>query len=88
MEKLNSSYVDGEIVKLFSHVGREWGSLKENGSHGLLCLNDWSPVSGTIWEGLGGMTLLECIIEGGVDTSKAHARHSVFFFARWLWIMM
>ena len=36
--------------------------LNENGSHGLINSNAWSPESRTVWEGLGGlvgMSLLE-----------------------------
>ena len=34
------------------------GDLNENGSIDS-CLNTWSPFSGTVWEGFGGMTFLE-----------------------------
>ena len=30
-----------------------------NGPHRLVCLNVWSSVDGTVWEGLGGVALLE-----------------------------
>jgi hypothetical protein len=35
------------------------GGLHENGSHRLIYLNVWSPVGGTVQEGLGGVALLE-----------------------------
>jgi hypothetical protein len=34
-------------------------SLNEDGSHRLIYLNTWSSVGGVVWEGLGGMALLE-----------------------------
>jgi hypothetical protein len=37
------------------------GGLNENGPHILICLVSWSPVSGTLGEGLEGMALLECV---------------------------
>ena len=38
-------------------------------------LNAWSPVSGTVWEGLGGVVLLEDVLSLGADyeVSKAQA---------------
>ena len=35
------------------------GGLNENGPCGLISLNAWSPVNGTVWEGLGGTALLK-----------------------------
>lgn len=35
------------------------GGLNENDPHQLIYLNACSPVSGTAWEGLGGVVLLE-----------------------------
>jgi hypothetical protein len=35
------------------------GGLKKNDLHGLIYLNTWSLVSGTVLEGLGGVALLE-----------------------------
>ena len=29
--------------------------LNENGPHRRICLNTWSPASGTVWKGLGGV---------------------------------
>lgn len=37
----------------------QFGSLSMNGCHGLKCLSTWFPVGETVWEGLGGMALLE-----------------------------
>jgi hypothetical protein len=39
------------------------------------CLNPWSPSSGTFWEGLQGMTLLEEVYPWGAGTelSETHA---------------
>ena len=33
--------------------------LNEYGPNRLVCLNAWSLVGGTVWEGLGGVALLE-----------------------------
>ena len=35
------------------------GGLCENVPHRLVCLNTWSSVGITVWEGLGGVTLSE-----------------------------
>ena len=35
------------------------GGFHENGPCRLICLNTWSPVGVTVWEGLGGVALLE-----------------------------
>jgi hypothetical protein len=32
--------------------------LNKNGPHWLICLNDWSQTGGTVWEGVGNVTLL------------------------------
>lgn len=37
------------------------GGLNENGPYRLIYLNVWFLVSGTVWEGLGGVTLLEVV---------------------------
>ena len=52
------------------------GCLNENGSHRLLCLDAWSPVKGTVWEGLGGVALLEevCYRGVGLEISKAQSK--------------
>lgn len=57
----------------------ECGALTENGLHGLICLNEWFPVSATVWKGLGGVALLErsYITGGRFETSKAHTRSSL-----------
>jgi hypothetical protein len=39
--------------------------LDENGPHRPMYLNAWLPVSGTVWEGLGGMALLEEVYHFG-----------------------
>ena len=39
--------------------GEECGGWNENAHHRLVYLNTESPVGGTIWEGLGSVTLLE-----------------------------
>lgn len=50
------------------------GGLDENGSHRLVCLNAPFPVSGTVWEGLGGVVLSEEVsLEVDFEVSKAHA---------------
>lgn len=35
------------------------GDLKDNGFYKLIYLNAWFLVSGTVWEGFGGVALLE-----------------------------
>lgn len=35
------------------------GDLNKLGPHGLLCLNAWSPDSRTVWQGFGGVDLLD-----------------------------
>jgi hypothetical protein len=35
------------------------GGLSEDASLKFICLNAWASVSGTVWEGLGGVALLE-----------------------------
>ena len=39
-------------------------TLNENGRHVLMCLNGSSLVSGSVWEGLGGVALLEVCHQG------------------------
>jgi hypothetical protein len=48
--------------------------LKKNAPYRLMYLNTWSPVSATVWEGLGGVALLEEVCHYGVvfEVSKAH----------------
>ena len=36
-------------------------------SHRFIYLNAWSPVHGTIWEGLGGVAFLEDVCHSSVD---------------------
>ena len=48
----------------------ECGGLNENGLHGLIYLNAWFTVYGTVWEGLGTWPCWQrCVFE----VSKAHA---------------
>ena len=50
----------GADTELGCYYYVEWGDgLNENGPYKLIYLNAWSPVSGTIWEGLESMVLLE-----------------------------
>lgn len=57
------------------------GGLNENDPHGLICLNAWSPLSGTVWGGLTSVALLEqeqplwslCFTGGGFEVSKAQS---------------
>jgi len=37
----------------------ECRGLDGNGPQRLMCVNTWSPVGKTVWEGLGGVALLE-----------------------------
>ena len=39
--------------------------LDENGPHKFLFVNAWSPVGGTVWEGLGGVALLKEVCHWG-----------------------
>lgn len=39
--------------------GKGCGGLHEHDSHRLTCLNAWSPISGTVWEGVRGVALLK-----------------------------
>jgi hypothetical protein len=43
-------------------------------------VNDWSPVSETVWEGLRGMALLEegVSLEVGFEVSKVQSKPSLF----------
>jgi hypothetical protein len=46
--------------------------------HWLMCLNVWSPVRGTVWEGLWGMALLEEVSPRlDFEVLKVQARHSL-----------
>jgi hypothetical protein len=36
-----------------------YGSLNENDLHRLVCLNTWFSTAGSVWEGLGDVSLLE-----------------------------
>jgi hypothetical protein len=49
--------------------------MVENGLSRLLCLNIWSPVSGTLWEELVGVALFGRGVSlwVGFEVSKAHA---------------
>lgn len=62
------------------------GGLNENDLDRLIYLNAWSPISGTPWEGLGGMAWLEeaCHFE----VLKVHTKPSVCFSACCLQIKM
>jgi hypothetical protein len=42
-----------------------------NGSHGLIYLNSWFPAAGTVWEGLGGVALLEKVFHWGCWSFKS-----------------
>lgn len=59
---------------------RSGGGLNENGSLMLICLNTWSSVGGTVWEGLRGVAWLEEVCHG-VEISKAYAMASTCFFS-------
>ena len=65
--------------------------LNENGPHRLICLNAWSPVVGTVWEGLGVVALMEKVCHWGLgfEVSKALCLClSLFFSTCYLWIRM
>jgi hypothetical protein len=63
--------------------------LHQNGLHRLICL---VPVSGTVWERLGELFLMEerrCMTGGqGVEVIKAHPRHNLFLSDYCLWFRM
>ena len=42
-----------------------FGSLNENGPHSFIYLSVWSPVGGTVWEGLEGVALLVAVCHWG-----------------------
>ena len=50
-------------------------------------LNAWSPISGTDWEGLGGVVLLEEVLSigTGYDVSKAQAIPSSLSLTIYFW---
>lgn len=62
----------------YGNQGVECDALNENGSHRLKYFKAWSPVSGIVWEGLGGLALWEEVCHCGVgfEVSKAHATPS------------
>jgi hypothetical protein len=49
----------GLNTQAYGYQGVEHGSLNENHLHMLMCLNTFSPVGRTVWEGLGGVALLK-----------------------------
>jgi hypothetical protein len=51
------------------------GGVNKNVSYQLTYLNAWCSVGGSVWEGLGGMTLLEEVCHWGVsfEVSKVYA---------------
>ena len=63
--------------------------LDINGLNRLLYLNTWSPVTGSVWEGLGGVALLEEGVLLGVDgeLSEVHAIPGMSFVL-YLWAKM
>jgi hypothetical protein len=48
---------EGEASEVALLSLREFGALNENGLYRILCLNIWSPVGRTVWEGLVGVAL-------------------------------
>ena len=56
------------------------GALNENGPCGLIYLNTQSPVSGTVWEGLGAVALLEEVSHWGwaLKFTKTHIIPNAF----------
>ena len=53
--------------QIWRKVLRRCGGLNENCPQRLMYLNTWSPVGGNIWEGLGGVVLLEEVCHWGWD---------------------
>ena len=47
------------MISLYNRIKQKCASLNENSSHMLICLNAWSLLGGTVWEGVGGVALLE-----------------------------
>lgn len=47
------------------HADGQYDGLNENSFHKVIYLNTWSTVGGSVWEGLGGVTMLEKVCWGG-----------------------
>lgn len=56
------------------------GGVNETASHRPICWNIWSLVGGTVWEGLGGITLSEKLYHWGqaLKFQKIHVIPSLF----------
>jgi hypothetical protein len=73
------------LVFVSLNAGSACGGLNENDLHGLIDSNALSTVNGTIWEGLGGVALLEKVCQLlGFGVSKAHTRLSSHILSIWL----
>lgn len=59
-------------------------ALNEHGPHRLRYLIIWSPVGGTLWEGLGGTALLEVCHSGWAMTFQKPMQFPVSSF----WVMV
>lgn len=53
--------------------------LNENDPHRLICVITWSLVSGSVWQGLGGVTLLEVVSLGKNFEVSEDSRFLVLF---------
>ena len=58
--------------------------LNENGLHGLMCLNTWSPEGKNVWEGLGGVALLEEAMGEGFKVAKGNIWSYLSTFYLWI----
>lgn len=73
---------------LFNNLEQNCGSLGENGPHRIIYLNICSQICPTIWEGLGGMALLEVACHVGFEVSKDSSQrdmNSQLFLMPFLW---
>ena len=62
------------------------GGFNENDPCSSVCLNIWSLVSRTVWEGLGGMALLETVCPCGWAL-KFQETHNISSFSLSLMVM-
>lgn len=65
-----------------------FGGLNKNGLHRFIFLNIWSPVGGTVQEGMEGVTLLDEVCHWGGFYSPFPCPSLLAFSALWLWIKL
>jgi hypothetical protein len=89
LQKTSSNNGTDDITNRWeiSQTEVSYGSVNEI-PHRLICLNAWSPVSGTVWKGLGDLVFSKwvwpvcrrCVTGDALEVSNAHGRPSVFVF--------